>query len=278
MSLHIWSVLAKDISDMTSDDEHQHLHKEEPKARMTADATDRSKIRHKLQESIDPLDSSTHSDGNIVQSVSGKRANDPTVNIHEAVAVGTDMVKLYESTWSGGFHDTLPKKVRTTAITKKHIQVGSAKVYDTNLIYSRIIGLQASGREMNLKEVLKYELSPIPTSMFTTNGEMRLATSKSTLKNKLKVEITGRYAPKPTSVIIGGSAILWVVHWPTQRTVQYLVGNVVSYVMGKMKDADVYLIFDRHEDYSIKESSASKKSLAQHGGRKQAHTINCYSR
>ena len=37
------------------------------KARMTADATDRSKIRQKLQESIDPLDASTHSDGNIVQ-------------------------------------------------------------------------------------------------------------------------------------------------------------------------------------------------------------------
>ena len=178
MSLHIWSVLAKDISDMTSDDEHQHLHKEETKARMTADATDRSKIRHKLQESIDTLDSSTHSDGNIVHIVSGKRANDPSVNIHEAVAVGTEMVKLYESTWPGGFYDTLPKKVRTTAITKKHIQVGSAKVYDTNLIYSRIIGLQASGREMNLKEVLKYESSPIPTSMFTTKGEMRLATSK----------------------------------------------------------------------------------------------------
>ena len=55
--------------------------------------------------------------------------------------MGTAMVKHHENTWSGGFHDTLPKKVRTLAITKKHIQVGSAKVYDTNLIYSRIIGM-----------------------------------------------------------------------------------------------------------------------------------------
>ena len=43
-----------------------------------------------------------------------------------------------------------------------------------------------------------------------------------------------------------------VVHWPTQGTVQYLVGIVVSYIMGKTKDADVYLIFDRYEYYSIK--------------------------
>ena len=163
------------------------------------------------------------------------------------------MMKHYESTWPGGFRGTLPKKVRTMAITKKHIQVESAKVYDTNLIYSRITGIQASGRDMNLNEVLKYELAPIPTSMFTNNGEMQLTTGKSALKNKLKVKATERYAPKATSVSIDGSAILWAVHWLVQGTVQYLVGNhPVSYVMGIMKDANVYFIFDKCEEYSIK--------------------------
>ena len=123
LSLHVCSVLAKDISDMTSDDEHQQLHKDEIKARMTADATDKSNIRHKLQESIDPLDASTHSDGNIVQIVSGRIATDPTVNVHEAVAIGTETMKHYESTWPGRFRDTVPKKMRTMAITTKHIQV-----------------------------------------------------------------------------------------------------------------------------------------------------------
>ena len=143
----------------------------------------------------------------------GRIATDPTMNVREAVATGTEMTKHYESTWPGEFHDTLPKKVRAMVITKKHIQVGSAEVYETNLIYSRIIGLKASCQDLNLNEGLKYE--SIPTSMFTNNGEMRLATSKSSLENKLKVEVTGRYAPKATSVIINGSAILWVVHWPT---------------------------------------------------------------
>ena len=67
---------------------------------------------------IDPLAASTHSDVNIVQSVSGRIATDRTVNVHEAVAIGTEMMKHYESTWPGGFHDTLPKKVCTLAITK----------------------------------------------------------------------------------------------------------------------------------------------------------------
>ena len=47
----------------------------------------KAKIRHKLQKSIDPLDVSTHSDDNIVQIVSGRIATDPTVNVHEAVAI-----------------------------------------------------------------------------------------------------------------------------------------------------------------------------------------------
>ena len=192
MRLHICSVLAYD--------EHQHLHKKEMKGRMTADFTDRSKIRRKLQESIDPLDASTHSDGNIVEIVSGRINSDPTVIVHEAVAIGTQKMKHYEIALPGGFHDTLPKKVRTMAITKKHIviQVGSAKVYDTNLIYSCITGLKACGRDMNPSEVLKYELAPIPTSMFTNNGDMRDKYVNSE-KNKLKVEVTGRYAPKVTT-------------------------------------------------------------------------------
>ena len=110
--------------------------------------------------------------------MSGRIPTDPTVDVHEAVAIGTEMMKQYESTWLGGFHDTLPRKVCTMAISKKRIQVGSAKVYDINLIYSPIIVLKASGWDMNLNEVLKYDLAPIPTAMFNNNGKMRLATSK----------------------------------------------------------------------------------------------------
>ena len=83
---------------MTSNDQHQHLHQEEMKARMKADGTDRSKSRQQLQKPIDPLDSSTHSDVNIVQIVSVRIATDPTVNVHEAVSIGTETMKHCEST------------------------------------------------------------------------------------------------------------------------------------------------------------------------------------
>ena len=69
---------------MTSND--KDLHKEALKARMKADATDKSKIRQQLQDLIDPLDESTRSDVNIVQIVSGRIAADSTMNVHEAVS------------------------------------------------------------------------------------------------------------------------------------------------------------------------------------------------
>ena len=78
---------------MTSND--QHLHTEEMKGRMKADATDRSKIRQQLQQPIDPLESSTHSGVTSFQIVSGRIATDPTVNAHE---VGTEVMKHCEST------------------------------------------------------------------------------------------------------------------------------------------------------------------------------------
>ena len=83
---------------MTSTDQHKHLHEDEMKVRMKADETDRSKIRQRLQEPIDLLDSSSHSYVNIVQIVSDGIATDPTVVVHEAVSIGTGTMKHCEST------------------------------------------------------------------------------------------------------------------------------------------------------------------------------------
>ena len=43
--------------------------------------------------------------------------------------------------------------------TKKSIKVGVVKIYDTNLIYSRVIGLQASDRPVDIVDLLAHELT-----------------------------------------------------------------------------------------------------------------------
>lgn len=51
-----------------------------------------------------------------------------------------------------GLHETIHKTVTTMVSAKKHVNVGGTKVYDMNIIYSRVIGLQASGRDFYIKE------------------------------------------------------------------------------------------------------------------------------
>jgi len=59
-----------------------------------------------------------------------------------------------------------PLKGRLMIISKKGITVGSRILYDTQLIFSRVIGLQASSREVDFRDILSYELAPIPTALF----------------------------------------------------------------------------------------------------------------
>ena len=60
------------------------------------------------------------------------------------------------------------------------MKVGDVKVFNTNLTYSKVIGLQARERDTDIKDVLGYELAALPTSMFDDTGYMRIAKSKST--------------------------------------------------------------------------------------------------
>jgi len=65
----------------------------------------------------------------------------------------------------------ISKKVIIMSTMKKHIKVKTNQVYGINLIYLRVISLHRSPK-ISMKDVLKYELSPVPASMFENNGIM----------------------------------------------------------------------------------------------------------
>ena len=52
------------------------------------------------------------------------------------------------------------------SVMRKGIKVRNKLMYDKELIFSRVIGLQASSRNVDFKNVLSYELAPIPTALF----------------------------------------------------------------------------------------------------------------
>jgi hypothetical protein len=143
-------------------------------------------------------------------------------------------MQTFESTWPKGLYDTIPRKVRTMTVTKNYVAVGEVKVFDIGLIYSRVIGLQASSRQVDIDDVLAQEWAPIPTSMFIETGEMRISKAKSVLKKQLQVEVSARHIAHSVTVI-DGSALIWVVHWPAGGTVKDFVNNVKGHIERLLK-------------------------------------------
>lgn len=262
--MHTCSQLVQDVADMNNGctESEVLIHKEEKPSRIRSESQDRQNIHDKLKTCIGPLDSADHPNG-LVNIVTGRVAPN-NVNAGKSVEIGRAQMNAYEESWPSGFNDTLSKNVVTMSVTRKALQVGSTPVIDTNIIYSRVLVLQQS-RNININDVLQYELAPVPTSMFD-DGLIRMLQSKSTLKRKLQVEMSSRLAKNPDATIIDGCAILWIIHWPNKGTLQDYVNNFVSYISTKTDKSDVYLVFDRYHNYSIK-SGARQERAGQYASR-----------
>ncbi len=109
----------------------------------------------------------------------------------------------YESGWPQSFHRVLNKRIITMAVSK----INDTPIYDTDLIYIRAIGFQQS-RDIDIKKVLTYELSPVPPAHFDESCDMRIQ-AKAALKAKLQVEVSTRLTRSPDAIIIDG----WVARY-----------------------------------------------------------------
>ncbi|KAG1685943.1 LisH domain and HEAT repeat-containing protein KIAA1468 [Nymphon striatum] len=100
--------------------------------------------------------------------------------------------------------------IETLVTLKKHVPVGSDRLFDIELIYSRIIGVQARA--------------------------IRFMTDKVKLK-RLQVETSVRTILIDATVI-DGSALLWIPNWPTKGTVAYLIAGCKSLIEWRLGHGD----------------------------------------
>ena len=92
----------------------------------------------------------------------------------------------FENTLPSGFYESLSKRVVTIKAAKKSMIVRGKYVYNTKVIYARVLGLQQS-LDIGIQDVIRHELAPFPSSLFKETGDVRLSTGKCVLKNKPKV-------------------------------------------------------------------------------------------
>ena len=112
--------------------------------------------------------------------------------LQQALSIGHSQLLEFVKKLPNGFWKNIERKIKTMATTRKGIAIGSKVVYDTELIFSRFIGLQASSREVDFKDVLSYELAPIPTALFDDAGKIILTLLFACIKSDLY--IVRRYA------------------------------------------------------------------------------------
>ena len=228
-----------------------NAHKEEKKSRISQDGADRDVLRKRLEYSIDIFDASQHTDG-LVNIVTGKVNNNPAVNVADSVRLGQVQMSQFQESLPAGFHDPISKKVKTMADDKKGIKAGKKMILDPEVIYARALALRHINPDFDFENLLAFELAPHPTSTFDEKGLLRTCKQKSKLMSGLKVEVSARIVGDPDAFFLDGCAILWVVAWPSKGTVGCYVVNFRKYVIERLKISDVYLVFDRYYNDSIK--------------------------
>ncbi len=151
--------------------------------------------------------------------------------------------------------ETLHKCVTTmAAIAQRQGKVNNMKILGTEMIYARAMALQCSQRYYDTRNLMAHELASRPASMFDDSGAMKVAKTKAVLQNTLKVEMERRHADVDAS-FLDGCAVLWVVPWPTGGTVQDFLNNFRRHIQSHLDSSDIYLLFDRYKEGSIKDST-----------------------
>ena len=168
----------------------------------------------------------TSHDASVLMNIYTGEISPDKSNVCKLVEIGNKEMKEFQESLPDGFYATLPKKVITMENKKTKAQV--AEVFNTELIYSHAMCL-LNVDQISLDDLFNYELAPVLTSLFTDTGEARYPKGKSTLKKKLKVEVSTRTYDADV-MILDGCAVLYHIHWPKDARVKDFVDAFIEYV------------------------------------------------
>lgn len=264
-SFHKLSTMIKDLKEINEESSSTDMHKEEYEGRMKSDLEDRMKIRKKLSGCINPL---TETGGEfftgIVNIASGKVTPSSKTNVYDLKTIGSEQLNQFRASLPTGFNDAIQAKIVTAAKKAKRLKSadGKRETRDVGAIFNRLLLMSnISNTPIDMKEVLKYELTPMPLSMFKIDGSPRICKSKSDLMNGLKVAVPTR-GKAPDMSIVDGCAILWKIQWPSANgNVQDFVLGFLNFISEMLRSNDVSLIFDRYYDYSIKSVTRENRNV-----------------
>ena len=196
-------------------------HNKEKDGRMKAGLIDKVKLQNFLETWLHPLNFSNHPESTTCNIYTGQLSG-----INKSVEISTKQMVAFQRSLPDGLRSTIKKEVATMRETgKSGTKNKTVEVYNTEIIFSRVMYLLSAGH-IQMGDLFKYELAPVPAALFKDTGEGRYPTSKAALKNALKVEVSTRTIV-PDAIIIDGCAILHgAVHWPNRGKVNDFLAGV----------------------------------------------------
>ncbi len=257
LSHHVCNSLSLAMDNMFDDKENNltgsqnSSHREEGEPRMQLDADDRRKIINELQKHTNPL--STQS-GDVLYNIVNGRVAEKCVNVDQAVSIGDKMITEYTARLPEGFHDSLKKNVTTMTSLKKRAKIGDVSVYDMEKLYARLLVI-SQNREIELSDLFKFELAPMPPALFDEFGDMRKG-SKSVLVNKLAV-LAEVQQPMVDALLVDGNEAIYHTVWPRSSTVLEFGRSLVEPFAATQ---DTFVIFDCYNEVSIKSHERQRRA------------------
>ena len=110
-----------------------------------------------------------------------------TVNVQNALAIGSEQSRQLSASLSGEFHKTIKKKVKTMELLKKAVTVKGKAIYDIETLFSLLL-VVGQQRSIDIADVFQFELSPVPPALIDEYRCLRKG-DKAVLVKSLSVSV-----------------------------------------------------------------------------------------
>ena len=154
------------------------------------------------------------------------------VNVQDLFIVGREVVKQMESQPVFEYSYRRKNKV-TTLASARFIKVTVDRVIDSALLFQRYLVVSQSG-DLCLEEVMKYEFSPYPPSLFEGKYILR--------KPDKPDEAILQFIPRIDPYVLDGGSLLHRLKWKEGSTYSSIASNYASFTVNKYGKATI--VFD----------------------------------
>ena len=185
-----------------------------------------------------------------------------TVNVQDALAIGNEQSKQFSASLSSAFPATIKKNVKSMEAMKKAVHVKGKAVYDVETLFSRLL-VVGHQRNMDVADVLQFELSPVPPALIDDYGCGCLRKGgKSVLVKCLGVSATN--PPAPEVVLVDYGQLLYHVVWPVAGTAGDLASSFGARLANYPHGSKKLVLFDRYDQEapSSKDHERTRRGIA----------------